>query len=139
MQWKPGHGLFAIRDAGLYQPRARGVEIGCGERDVIEVSRIVVRGVLPADQMQDGALAKPEPRAGKVEWRSIAIDEAQRIGSKYYLGSALSGLALARLSTGDVAGSCRAYADALLIMAFVVSTWFCHPHCRAFRPLHRFA
>jgi hypothetical protein len=45
-----------------------------------------------------------------------AIDEAQRIGSKYYLGSALSGLALARLSTGDVAGSCRAYADALLIM-----------------------
>jgi hypothetical protein len=45
-----------------------------------------------------------------------AIDEAQRIGSKYYLGSALSGLALARLSTGDLAGSCRAYADALLIM-----------------------
>ena len=33
----------------------------------------------------------------------------------------------------------RSIADAPLIMAFVVSTWFCHPHCRAFRPLHRFA
>jgi hypothetical protein len=80
MQWKPGHGLLAKRDACLGQPRARGVEIGCGERDVIEVPSIIVRSVLPADQMQDGTIAQPEPRAGKVEWRTIAVDKSQRFG-----------------------------------------------------------
>jgi predicted ATPase/class 3 adenylate cyclase len=45
-----------------------------------------------------------------------AIDEAKRLGSKYYQGSAWAGLALARLSSGDAAGSCRAYAEALLLM-----------------------
>jgi predicted ATPase/class 3 adenylate cyclase len=45
-----------------------------------------------------------------------AIEESKRIGSKYYQGSAWAGLALARLSSGDVAGSCRAYAEALTHM-----------------------
>jgi hypothetical protein len=45
-----------------------------------------------------------------------AIEESQRIGSRYYQGSAWAGLALAHLSMGDVAGSCRAYAEALTHM-----------------------
>jgi len=45
-----------------------------------------------------------------------AIEDSKRIGSKYYQGSAWSGLALARLTSGDVAGSCQAYAEALLLM-----------------------
>jgi hypothetical protein len=45
-----------------------------------------------------------------------AIEEANRIGSKYYQGSAWAGLGLARLASGDLAGSCQAYAEALLLM-----------------------
>ena len=45
-----------------------------------------------------------------------AIEESQRIGSRYYQGSAWAGLALAHLSMGDVAASCRAYAEALTHM-----------------------
>jgi len=45
-----------------------------------------------------------------------AIEESKRIGSKYYQGSAWAGLALARLKSGDTAGGCRAYAEALLLM-----------------------
>lgn len=45
-----------------------------------------------------------------------AIEESRRIGSRYYQGSAWSGLGLARLSNGDVAGSCRAYGEALTHM-----------------------
>ena len=45
-----------------------------------------------------------------------AIEQAKRIGSKYYQGSAWAGLGLARLTSGDLAGSCQAYAEALLLM-----------------------
>jgi predicted ATPase/class 3 adenylate cyclase len=45
-----------------------------------------------------------------------AIEESKRVGSKYYQGSAWAGLALARLTSGDTAGSCQAYAQALLLM-----------------------
>jgi hypothetical protein len=45
-----------------------------------------------------------------------AIEDSKRIGSKYYQGSAWAGLALARLTSGDTAGSCQAYAEALLLM-----------------------
>lgn len=45
-----------------------------------------------------------------------AIEQAKRIGSKYYQGSAWAGLGLARLTSGDLAGSCQAYAGALLLM-----------------------
>jgi tetratricopeptide (TPR) repeat protein len=45
-----------------------------------------------------------------------AIEQSKRIGSKYYQGSAWAGLGLARLTLGDVAGSCRAYAEALVHM-----------------------
>jgi predicted ATPase/class 3 adenylate cyclase len=45
-----------------------------------------------------------------------AIEQSKRIGSKYYQGSAWAGLALARLASGDLAASSRAYAEALSIM-----------------------
>jgi hypothetical protein len=45
-----------------------------------------------------------------------AIEESKRIGSKYYQGSAWAGLSLARMTTGDTAGSCQAGAEALLMM-----------------------
>ena len=45
-----------------------------------------------------------------------AIEDSKRIGSKYYQGSAWAGLGLARLKSGDTAGSCQAYAEALLWM-----------------------
>jgi predicted ATPase/class 3 adenylate cyclase len=45
-----------------------------------------------------------------------AIEESRRIGSRYYQGSAWSGLGLARLTSGDVPGSCRAYGEALTHM-----------------------
>jgi predicted ATPase/class 3 adenylate cyclase len=45
-----------------------------------------------------------------------AIEQSSRIGSKYYQGSAWAALGLARLNTGDVAASCRAYAEAMGLM-----------------------
>jgi predicted ATPase/class 3 adenylate cyclase len=45
-----------------------------------------------------------------------AIEQSRRIGSKYYQGSAWAALGLARLTTGDVAASCRAYAEAIGLM-----------------------
>jgi tetratricopeptide (TPR) repeat protein len=45
-----------------------------------------------------------------------AIEQARRIGSKYYQGSAWAALGLARLSTGDTAAGCRAYAEAIVLM-----------------------
>ena len=45
-----------------------------------------------------------------------AIEESKRIGSKYYQGSAWAGLAISRLTLGDLAASSRAYAEALLVM-----------------------
>jgi non-specific serine/threonine protein kinase len=54
--------------------------------------------------------------ARAVEASVEAIEDSKRIGSKYYQGSAWSGLALARLASGDTAGSCQAYAEALLLM-----------------------
>ncbi len=54
--------------------------------------------------------------ARAIEASLEAIEESKLIGSKYYQGSAWAGLASARLTLGDVAGSCRAYAEALLLM-----------------------
>jgi predicted ATPase/class 3 adenylate cyclase len=45
-----------------------------------------------------------------------AIEQAKRIGSKYYQGSAWAGLAAAHLTLGDVAAGSHSYAEALLIM-----------------------
>jgi tetratricopeptide (TPR) repeat protein len=45
-----------------------------------------------------------------------AIEQSRRIGSRYYEGSAWAALGLARLTTGDVAASCRAYAEAIGLM-----------------------
>ena len=42
-----------------------------------------------------------------------AVAEATRLGSSYYLGGAWAGLALANWELGDVAGSCRAWAEAI--------------------------
>jgi predicted ATPase/class 3 adenylate cyclase len=42
-----------------------------------------------------------------------AITEAERIGSKYYQGSAWAGLGLANLTLGDTEEGCRAYAESL--------------------------
>ncbi len=42
-----------------------------------------------------------------------AVTEATRLGSSYYLGGAWAGLALANWELGDVAGSCRAWAEAI--------------------------
>jgi predicted ATPase/class 3 adenylate cyclase len=54
--------------------------------------------------------------ARAIEASLEAIDESRRIGSKYYEGSAWAALGLARLTTGDVAASCRAYAEAIGFM-----------------------
>ncbi|MGC2486260.1 MAG: AAA family ATPase [Acidimicrobiales bacterium] len=45
-----------------------------------------------------------------------AISEAERIGSKYYQGSAWAGLGLANLTLGNVEAGCRAYAESLTHM-----------------------
>jgi predicted ATPase/class 3 adenylate cyclase len=45
-----------------------------------------------------------------------AIEQSRRIGSKYYQGSAWAALGMARLTIGDVAASCRAYAEAIGLM-----------------------
>jgi predicted ATPase/class 3 adenylate cyclase len=45
-----------------------------------------------------------------------AIEQSRRIGSRYYQGSAWAALGLARLTMGDVAASCRAYAEAIGLM-----------------------
>jgi len=54
--------------------------------------------------------------ARAVEVSLEAIEQSRRIGSKYYQGSAWAALGLARLTMGDVAASCRAYAEAIGLM-----------------------
>ena len=44
-----------------------------------------------------------------------AIGEAERIGSKYYQGSAWAGLGLSNLTLGNVEDGCRAYAESLAL------------------------
>jgi tetratricopeptide (TPR) repeat protein len=54
--------------------------------------------------------------ARAIEASLEAIEQSRRIGSKYYQGSAWAALGLARLTMGDVAESCRAYAEAIGLM-----------------------
>jgi predicted ATPase/class 3 adenylate cyclase len=54
--------------------------------------------------------------ARAIEASLEAIEQSRRIGSKYYQGSAWAALGLARLTMGDLAASCRAYAEAIGLM-----------------------
>ncbi|HEY1825239.1 MAG TPA: hypothetical protein VGG21_04670, partial [Acidimicrobiales bacterium] len=54
--------------------------------------------------------------ARAVEASVEAIAESERVGSKYYLGSAWAGLGLASLNLGNVEEGCRAYAESLTHM-----------------------
>ena len=50
-----------------------------------------------------------------IEASMEAITEAERIGSKYYQGSAWAGLGLSNLILGNVEEGCRAYAESLML------------------------